>query len=157
MGKIDYLPQNQKIFIILTGFILLFIVVELVRRRKILEQYSAIWLFISLCAVSFVWIYPFVNWVTKLIGAGGTTSTILFGGFFALLLLSMQLSVKISEFAFHIKDIIQELTLLSERVRSLNERLERLEKPEQSTAESDSVSTENKSRGKGKKGIHSNG
>jgi hypothetical protein len=130
MNNLDIIPQNQKVFIILTGFFLLFIVVELVRRRKMLEQYSAIWIFISLCAVSFIWLYPFILRLTEFIGAGSTTSTILFGGFFALLLLNLQLSVKISEFSHHIKDLIQGLTLLTDKVERLQKRVDELEKPE---------------------------
>ncbi|MDX9754944.1 MAG: DUF2304 domain-containing protein [bacterium] len=132
MGNVDMLPDNQKIFIILTGCLLLVVVVELIRRRKMLEQYSAIWLFISLCAVGFIWIYPLLVRLTHLIGAGYTTSTILFCGLFAVILLTLQLSVKISEFAFHIKDMIQELTLLAHKVDQLSQRLESLERRRQS-------------------------
>lgn len=127
MDNVTLLPENQKIFIIITGVLLLVIVVELVKRRKIMEQYSAIWLLISLTAVCFIWVYPFFYWFTDIIGAGFTTSTILFAGLFALLLLNLQLTVKISEFAFHIKDIIQELTLLSNKIQKINSKIHQLE------------------------------
>ena len=115
------IPANQKVFIIITGFILLCIVIELVRRRKMLEQYSALWILIGVCAVTFLWLYPLVEWITALIGAGWTTSTILFGATLALLLLNLQLCVKISEFQYNIKDIVQELAMLADRVQKMQE------------------------------------
>ncbi|MFB3787227.1 MAG: DUF2304 domain-containing protein [bacterium] len=115
------IPANQKVFIIITGFVLLCIVIELVRRRKMLEQYSALWILIGVLSVTFVWLYPLVEWITAVIGAGWTTSTILFGATLALLLLNLQICVKISEFQYNIKDIVQELAMLADRVQKMQE------------------------------------
>ena len=115
------IPANQKVFIILTGIVLLGIVIELVRRRKMLEQYSALWILIGVLSVTFVWLYPLVEWITAMIGAGWTTSTILFGATLALLLLNLQICVKISEFQYNIKDIVQELAMLADQVQKMQE------------------------------------
>ncbi|HOJ60956.1 MAG TPA: DUF2304 domain-containing protein [bacterium] len=115
------IPANQKVFIIITGLVLLCIVIELVRRRKMLEQYSALWILIGVLSVIFVWLYPLVEWITALIGAGWTTSTILFGATLALLLLNLQICVKISEFQYNIKDIVQELAMLADQVQKMQE------------------------------------
>ncbi|MGC9326657.1 MAG: DUF2304 domain-containing protein [Candidatus Hinthialibacter sp.] len=115
------IPVRQQIFIILSGLILLSIVVELVRRRKILEQYSAIWILIGILSISFVWLYPFVQWFTSFIGAGMTTSSVLFLAVFFLLLMNLQFSVKITDFSFKLKDAIQEITLLTDELEKLKE------------------------------------
>ncbi len=129
------IPYRQQIFIIISGFILLSIVIELVRRRKILEQYSAVWIAIGIFAISFLWIYPWIQWFTELIGAGLTTSTVLFMGIFFLLLMNLQFSVKITEFSFKLKDAIQEITLLNHELENLRAQI-RKQKPskDQSTS-----------------------
>ncbi len=113
------IPLRQQIFIITSGLILLCIIIELVRRRKILEQYSAIWIAIGVFAISFLWLYPYLEWFTKFIGAGMTTSAVLFLAIFFLLLMNLQFSVKITDFSFKLKDAIQEITLLNNELDQL--------------------------------------
>lgn len=113
------LPLNQKYFIIVAGLFLLGIVIELVRRRKMLEQYSVLWIVIGVCAATFIWLYPFIQRITVVIGAGFTTSTILFGAVFILLLIVLQLCVKISEFSYTIKDLVQEVAILNDELAQL--------------------------------------
>lgn len=106
------LPVRQQVFIILVGVFILLVVIELIRKRKLLEQYAAIWLVLGLLAVSCVWLYPWIFWLTHIIGAGFTTSTILFFAVFVAFMLIMQLCIKISEQSHQIKDLAQEVTLL---------------------------------------------
>ncbi len=113
------LPIRQIYFIVISGFFLLILILELVRRRKLLEQYSAMWLAIGIFSIAFVWIYPIIQEVTQIIGAGQTTSTILFFAFFSLLILNLQLCVKISEFSYNIKDIAQDNALLRKELEDL--------------------------------------
>lgn len=117
------IPLRQQYFIIISGFFLLTIIIELVRRRKILEQYSAIWIAIGILSLSFVWLYPFLGWFTRLIGAGYTTSAVLFLSTFFLLLMNLQFSVKITDFSFKMKDAIQEIALLTDEVTQLRNEL----------------------------------
>lgn len=117
------IPVRQQWFIIISGFLLLLIVIELVRQRKILEQYSAIWITIGVLSLLFVWFYPYIQRFTLLIGAGQTTSTVLFSAIFFLLLMNLQFSVKITDFSFKIKDAIQEITLLSNEINRLKNEL----------------------------------
>lgn len=123
MASMADLPYRQQLFIIVFGFILLAIIIELVRQRKILEQYSAIWIAIGIFAISFLWLYPFVKWFTYFIGAGMTTSTVLFMAIFFLLLMNLQFSVKITDFSFKLKDAIQEITLLNNELNRLRSEL----------------------------------
>lgn len=118
------LPLNQKIMIILFGCAFLFMVIELVRRRKMMEQYSALWLIIGVGCLSILWTFPLIVWFTDLIGAGFTTSTILFIGFLMLLLINLQLTLKISDFSFKIKDLVQEHALLTDELNQLKSDLE---------------------------------
>ncbi|MBN2328543.1 MAG: DUF2304 domain-containing protein [Candidatus Omnitrophica bacterium] len=132
------IPFRQQIFIIISGLILLSIVVELVRRRKILEQYSAIWILIGILSISFIWMYPFVQWFTSFIGAGMTTSSVLFMAVFFLLLMNLQFSVKITDFSFKLKDAIQEISLLNGELERLKEEL-KTEKKDSNSAGSESI------------------
>jgi len=122
MNNIE-IPFRQQLFIIISGLTLLCIIIELVRRRKILEQYSAIWIAIGVFAISFLWLYPYMEWFTKFIGAGMTTSAVLFLAIFFLLLMNLQFSVKITDFSFKLKDAIQEITLLSNELDQLRTKI----------------------------------
>jgi len=119
------IPFRQQWFIFISGFLLLVIVIELVRQRKILEQYSAVWMLIGVLSLLFVWLYPYVMRFTLLIGAGQTTSTVLFSAVFFLLLMNLQFSVKITDFSFKLKDAIQEITLLSNEINRLKDELQK--------------------------------
>jgi hypothetical protein len=123
------LPPNQVYFVIIAGLSLLFIVIELVRRRKMLEQYSILWIVIGVCAATFLWLYPLIQKLTVLIGAGYTTSTILFGAIFILLLIVLQLCVKLTEFSHNIKDLVQEISLLSDEIDTLRKKYESVAPP----------------------------
>ena len=118
---------NQKIFILSTGFIFLLIVIDLVRRRKMLEQYSALWILIGIGCLSVIWLMPLLEWLNRLIGAGSTTSTILFIGVFMSLLLNLQLSLKITDFSFKIKNLVQEISILTNRIQELEDEKKKLE------------------------------
>ncbi len=124
------IPFRQQWFIIISGFLLLVIVIELVRQRKILEQYSAIWMLIGVLSLLFVWLYPYIQRFTLLIGAGQTTSTVLFSAIFFLLMMNLQFSVKITDFSFKLKDAIQEITLLSNEINRLREELQKIPQDE---------------------------
>ena len=116
-----YLPWRQQMFIIAVGVLILFLVIELIRKHQLLEQYSVIWLLLAIFSISIVWIYPAVVWLTRLIDAGNTSSVILFFGIFTSLMLNMQLCIKISEHSQKIKNLIQENALLNHELEKLRD------------------------------------
>lgn len=125
--EIPELPLRQQMFAFVSGSILLLIIVELIRRRKMLEQYSAIWFIIGMSAITFIWWWPLVWIITAWIGAGLTTSTILFFGLLASLLIILQLCVKVSEFSHKLKDLVQEIAIVHHELKQVRKRCTDLE------------------------------
>jgi hypothetical protein len=103
---------RQKILAACFGFGLLIVIVELVRRRKLKVEYSALWILAGLAIVVVGLNYGVLLWLTSLIGAGWTSSTLFFFGIFFVLALSLQYSVKISKLEMQVKNLAQQLALL---------------------------------------------
>lgn len=106
------IPDRQIYFAIFCGLIIIGIVVELIRRRQLQEQYSVLWIVAALIFMTYNWWYPFALWFTGIIGVKDVVSIILFFGIFMCALFILQLCVKISEFSYKIKNLIQEVSIL---------------------------------------------
>jgi len=106
------MPLRQKVFAIIISIAILVVIIELVRRRKLREEYSFLWLVIgSLTFVLATW-YGLLKAITKLIGAGFTTSTLFFFAIVFLMLMNLHFSIKISELTEKVKTLAQEIALM---------------------------------------------
>ena len=106
------MPLTQKIFAVIFSVLFLYAIFEIVRKRRLLEQYSVIWLALgTIMLVLGLW-YDALLFVTRLIGAGFTSSTLFFFGITICLLLNLQASFELSRNATHIKNLTQEVALL---------------------------------------------
>ena len=106
---------RQKIIAAVFGLVLLAVIVELVRRRKLKEEYSWLWIIAGIAIVVIGLNYGLLQWLTRLIGAGWTTATIFFFGIFFILALTLQFSVKISRLENQVKNLAQQSALLQAR------------------------------------------
>lgn len=94
--------------------LLVVFIVELVRRRKLREEYSWLWLSLSL-AMFVLALWPgLLHFVTGLIGAVLTTSTLFFFALVFLVLINIQFSVEISSLRSQVKNLAQQLALLGQ-------------------------------------------
>ena len=92
--------------------ILLFIF-ELVRRRRLKEEYSVLWIATALVLlVLSVW-FSALERLTKLIGGVAPTSTLFFFGLLFVVVLLLHFSVRISAMERRFTAMIQEVGLLS--------------------------------------------
>jgi hypothetical protein len=92
--------------------VLVALIVELVRRRKLREEYSWLWLSLSL-AMFILALWPgFLNFVTGLMGAVLTTSTLFFFALLFLMLINIQFSVEISSLRTQVKNLAQQLAIM---------------------------------------------
>jgi len=108
---------KQKIFALLMLLAIITIIIELVRRRKLLEEYSWLWLLTgSVVAVLVVWYDPLV-FISKLIGAVLPTTTLFIFGIIFLMLISLHYSIKISTLTNQVKKLAQELAILDQELR----------------------------------------
>jgi len=88
------------------------IIIELVRERKLREEYSWLWLFTGVALVILTIRYDLLVNLTHLLGAVLPTSTLFFCGLIFLMLICIQFSIKISTLTNQVKDLVQEVTLL---------------------------------------------
>jgi tellurite resistance protein TehA-like permease len=86
---------------------MLLLIVDLVRRRKLREEYSQLWFATWLgILILMVW-FDLLKWVSHLIGAVSTVSTLFLFAFMFLILISLHFSVVISKLTDKIKDLSQ--------------------------------------------------
>jgi len=107
---------NQKIFAVVASFLIMAVVVELVRRRKLREEYSWLWLLTGAIIVVLVIWYDLLVAVTRLIGAIAPTTTLFIFGLLFLMLISLHYSIQISKLSYQVKELAQQLALLCGQV-----------------------------------------
>jgi hypothetical protein len=121
LAGLEDMPLQQKIFAIIVSVALLVFIIELVRRKRLREEYSWLWLLTGAIILILALWYDLLQWVTQLIGAALPTSTLFFLGLVFLILISIQFSVKVSELHNQVKNLVQEMGLLKNRIEELGE------------------------------------
>jgi hypothetical protein len=125
------MPIRQKIFAILISIGLLIFIVELVRRRKLREEYSWLWLLTGIIILILASWHNLLIYVTQFIGAALPTSTLFFMGLVFLFLIAVQFSTKISKLTDQVKNLTQENALLKKRIEKVEGGEEKEDKKEQ--------------------------
>ncbi len=112
------MPLRQQIFAILISIIIFIVIIELVRKRKLREEFSLIWLLTGfLLFILAIW-YDLLLAITSLIGASLATSTLFFFGLVFLILINLYYSIKLSAIANQMKNLVQEIGILKSEARS---------------------------------------
>lgn len=103
---------KQQIFSILISLAVFFFTIDMVRKKRLREEYSLLWLGTSVLMLILIIKYDWLLALTKLIGAVLPTTTLFLGSILFLMLLSVQFSMKISKLSNQVKDLVQENALL---------------------------------------------
>ncbi len=106
------MPIRQKIFALSVCVVVFLMILELVRRRRLKEEYSGLWIFASIIMFTLVIKYDWLVALTTFIGAGLPTSTLFIGALTFLMLVAVQFSVKISQLSEQVKNLAQDNALL---------------------------------------------
>ncbi len=109
---------HQKIFAIVASILIMVFVVELVRRRKLREEYSWLWLLTGAVIILLVVWYELLVFITHLIGAIAPTTTLFIFGLLFLMIISLHYSLQISKLSHQVKEMAQQLTLLKDQVEN---------------------------------------
>lgn len=108
-----------KIVTFIICIAMLLLVIDLVRRRKLREEYSQLWFATWLgILILMVW-FDLLKWVSHLIGAVSNVSTLFLFAFMFLVLISLHFSVVISKLTDKIKDLSQQHALLQNELESI--------------------------------------
>lgn len=111
------MPLRQKMVAIFICLMIFVAIIELVRRRKLREEYSWLWLLTGAGLFFLAIKYDILVAITKFIGAGFPTSTLFFFGIIFLILINLHFSIVLSHFANQIKNLTQELALLKNKLQ----------------------------------------
>lgn len=106
------MTTKQQLFSIVVSIAVFIITIELVRKKRLREEYSLLWLGTSVMMIILILRYDWLVALTRFIGAVLPTTTLFLGSIIFLMLLSVQFSMKISRLSDQIKDLVQENALL---------------------------------------------
>ena len=113
------LPFRAQMIAGFTAVIILVFVLELVRRRRLSEEYSLLWLFMTAgVAVLAFWSTALVS-VTHLVGAHSANSVIFFFGLAFVMAVLLHFSVRLTRITENQKDLAQSIALLREKVDAM--------------------------------------
>ena len=116
-GKL--MPIQQQIFALLVSALVFVIVIDMVRKRRLREEYSVLWLATSVVMFVLVLRYEWLVALTAFIGAGLATTTLFIFAFIFLMLLSVQFCIKISQLTDQVKNLSQENALMKLEIENL--------------------------------------
>lgn len=112
------MPPRLKIFVIFVGLVIFLGIIELVRRRKLREEYSFIWLvtgfvFVLLAVESDILIY-----LSEIVQIALPVNTLFFLALIFIMLLCLYFSLRISALTTQVKNLAQQLALLQSKTDS---------------------------------------
>jgi hypothetical protein len=97
----------------LVGATLLFAaVLEAVRRRRLLEELTPIWMGCALAILILALSFDLLVWITGLLGAWTPSSTVFFLGLAFLMAISLSYAIRLSTLSTRVKILCQELAIL---------------------------------------------
>jgi hypothetical protein len=118
----EIMSVRNVVVALVVGVGMLFLVVELVRRRKLREEYSWLWLLTAAGIIVLTVWFSLLKWITHLIGAVVPSSTIFMFFFLFLVFISLHFSVVISKLTDRTKELAQRYALLEREMDELKQR-----------------------------------
>ena len=113
---------QQKIFAIITVACILIVIIYLVKKRKLREEYSWLWLLTGFVMLVLVLWYDLLLYITDLIGAATVTTTLFIFGIIFLMLIALHFAIKISSLSDQVKNLAQQVSLLeAEKQKTIEE------------------------------------
>ncbi|MFZ2052257.1 MAG: DUF2304 domain-containing protein [Solirubrobacteraceae bacterium] len=109
------ISTNLRIIAIAGSLVLLAFIVELVRRRRLKEEYSVLWVATALVLLLLAAWGGLLRDLTHVIGAISQASTIYFFSLIFVVFLLLHFSVRVSSLERRVVVLLQELALLGER------------------------------------------
>jgi hypothetical protein len=102
----------QQIFATITSVVILGFILELVRRRRLNEEYAWLWILTSVAMVVLVCWYGLLEQISHFIGVVTVTTTLFLFAVLFLLVISVHYSTVISRLTQQVRRLTQELAIL---------------------------------------------
>jgi len=113
------MPIRNKLVALIFGVGMLILIIDLVRRKRLREEYSWLWLMTGSVILLLALWFDLLKWITHLVGAVTPSSTIFLCAFLFLIFISLHFSVVISRLADRNKDLAQKIALLEMEVEKM--------------------------------------
>ena len=115
------MPIQQKIFAVSVSILLFIVIIDLVRRRRLREEFSWLWLLTGVVVIILAAWYDLLKLITGIIGAALPTTTLFLFSVIFLMVINLYYATKISYLHDRVKDLAQDVAILqSEAHRSNN-------------------------------------
>jgi len=114
---------KQQIFALLVSLLVFASTINLVRTKKLREEYSTLWLAISTIIFLLVLNYDLLVYLSHLTGSVLPTTTLFIGAIIFLRLIAMQFSIKISKLTDQLKNLVQDNALIRTELEKLDSRV----------------------------------
>ncbi len=113
--------SRTQVFVAFGAVVLALYVLDLVRRRKLSEEYSLLWVIASVVIAVLGFSTPLLVWITRGLGMLGEASTVFaFGLAFAVAML-LYMSIKLSRLGSENQTLSRDLALLRHELETLRE------------------------------------
>jgi hypothetical protein len=113
------MPIQQQLFALFVSVLVFVFIIDMVRKRRLREEYSVLWLVTSALMFVLVLRYKTLVSLTYFIGAGLPTTTLFLCAIIFLMLLSVQFCIKISRLTDDVKNLSQENALMKLEIENL--------------------------------------
>jgi|GEM_PF-168961 len=121
-AELSPMHQRQRIVALLGAATVVLVVFELVRRRKLREEFSWVWIatagVVSLLTLNQGLLLTITGWL----GAASSASTLFFGAIIFLLALCIQFSIRLSRLTHRQRTLAQRMALLEEELTELRKK-----------------------------------
>ena len=117
------LPPRQKWWVLVFSTGVFYLTVDLVRRRKVREDDSWVWLFIGITVFILGVNYRLLKQVSNFLGIVLPTSTLFFFGQMFMMIFGMTASIRFTRIFFQIKNLVQKVALLELKLAELEKAL----------------------------------
>jgi len=120
------LSSHQKLVAVAVAVAMMAFVLELVRRRKLREEYSFLWIATAVVLLALAMEPRLLTWFRGLIDAKTGPSGLFFGALVFLMAVSLMMSIRLSRLTFRSKALTQQAALLQREVDELRQDLAKL-------------------------------
>lgn len=121
-AELEPMLARQRVIAVVLAALVAGVVFELVRRRRLREEYAWVWIGTTVVVVALALDQALLLTLSEWIGSSSTVSTLFFGALLFLLALVLQFSVRLSRLTHRHRTLGQRLALLEAEVLRLRAR-----------------------------------
>lgn len=113
------MTPTQRVFAVAASLVTFAVIIELIRRRKLREEYAFLWVVTGAVMIVLSSWYGLIEGITRLIGAVTVTTTLFLFALLFLLLISVHFTTVLSRLTVQVRRLTQELAILQASRRDL--------------------------------------